>query len=858
MLTSFIPRVLCVLLILQFPIWVISDTLSPFFSQFIYESSAAKVAADLTQDRKVTQSEVTELSHKYHLNWMRVTDNSKRVLANTRPAGLGDVAISPQASSKVVDIKGARFIELTQPIEGGSMAIGYACPSLLDSLFKQQTWPSQLSAGTILLAGILNMIAFGVSYFFFVYKPLDRLNFRLKEGQDVPENFPIFVPSEVTDNLKFVRDRISNIRHEHDRAVSAARSDLTGAFEREVEDRFIGQLEKDLVTIARTNDVAKGLLQNFHDEFSGIVKASFGLDADSLPGLRLMDQMGFSEEQGKFLSNLKDDGSFSQFIRNYASVTIVDVEEIQDSELKHAAKDVAASKCIIAPLELHGQILAFFVVLASSKDPQPLKKIERILKRLVKDVTPLWHLVSRYENAFWLSRHDSLTLVQNRLSLEEMLESIKGNFAAGKISNESYFVIIEGDNFRQLINSFGPRTIDRQIQELSKTIISALDHSQRFKKSKVQFADMLYRIGGCRFLLFLEGTTLKKLSEIAETVSGAVAEKKDWSGGLPSWSVSCGIAPVVAGSEYTPQDYMEEAMIALEYVRSKRSTNMIVISKDVPEEFMNKALSRNQSGGMVTFDPAGLLRTIAQGGKTGILTVESSQGRVFWAYVEGGLPSKARLGAMYGDMAVIEFASSFTDGSLRLQDLSTIDKQTAEDMRNLGVAYNIEMPLLPLLEIANRSKETASDARILLKTPEMIIHPLVDRQTNMIERLYSKTGKPVSQVQIDATNKVWDLCTGRLSFEELVARMTDCPETLVWSGAGFLMQNKLIKFSRLRVSSHNETAAEKEAVVSKATQNATTTIFVGGPQPCPNCRAVDALSQKFCVHCGADMVKTKT
>ena len=141
----------------------------------------------------------------------------------------------------------------------------------------------------------------------------------------------------------------------------------------------------------------------------------------------------------------------------------------------------------------------------------------------------------------------------------------------------------------------------------------------------------------------------------------------------------------------------------------------------------------------------------------------------------------------------------------------------------------------------------------------MIIHPLVDRQTNMIERLYSKTGKPVNQVQIDVTNKVWDLCTGRLSLEELITRLSaECPETMVWSGAGFLMQNKLIKFSRLRVSSHNETAAEKEAVAAKSAANLTTTIFVGGPQPCPNCRAVDALSQKFCVHCGADMVKTKT
>lgn len=858
MLTSFVPRVLCVLLILQFPIWVISDTLSPFFSQFIYESTAAKVATELTNDRKVTQKEAIELSHKYHLNWMRVTDNNKHVLANTRPAGLGDLQVSTAASSRVVDLNGARFIELVQPIEGGSMAIGFACPSLLDSLFKQQTLPNQLSSGTILLAGTLNIIALAVSYFFFVYKPLSRLNFRIREGQEVPESFPFFVSSEIADNLKVVRDRISNINQEHIRAVSAARSDLSGAFAKEVEDRFINQLEKDLNTIARTNDVAKGLIQNFHDEFSGIVKAGFGLDSDSLPGLRLMDQIGFSEEQAKFLLHLKEDSSFSQYIRKHKKVTTIAIDEIEDADLKQAAKGVSATTCVIAPIELHGQVLAYFVILASSKEAQTIKKIERILLRLVKEVAPLWHLVSRYENAYWLSRHDSLTFVRNRLSLEETLENMKENFAAGKIANETYFVIIEGDNFRQLINSFGPRTIDRLIQELSRTIISALEHSQRFKKSKLHFPDLLHRIGGCRFLLCLEGTTLKKLSEIAETVAAAVAEKKDWAGGLPSWTVSCGVAPVTAGSDYTPQDYVEEAMIALEYVRSRRNTNMIVISKDVPEEFMSKALSRNQSGSVAGFDPAGLLQTVAQGGKTGILTVESSQGRVFWAYIEGGIPTKARLGPLYGDMAIIEFASTFTDGSLRLQDLSTIDKQTAEDMRNLGVAYNIEMPLIPMLDIAKASKETASDAKILLKTPEMIIHPLVDRQTNMIERLYSKTGKPISQVQIDVTNKVWDLCTGRLSLDELVARMTDSPETMVWSGAAFLMQNKLIKFSRLRVSSHQETAAEKEAGVAKATQNVTTTIFVSGPQACPNCRAVDALSQKFCVHCGADMLKTKT
>lgn len=856
MLTSFLPRVFCVLLLLQFPIWLISDALSPVVGQFIYKSNAAKVAADLNSAKKVTPKEITELSHKYHLNWIRVADNQKHVLMNSRPAGIGEPPGTAQ--NQVVDVKGARFFELTEALEGGSVSIGYACPSLTDSLFKQGTWPSQLSAGTILLAGCLNLAALAASYLFFVYKPLSRLNFKLREGQEPPDAFPFFVSSEITDNLKYVRSRLSNIRQEHDRAVSAARSDLSGAFAKEIEDRFVSQLSKDMVSMARVGDVAHKLIQNFSEEFSAIWKGAFGLDSDSMPGLRLMAQNGISDEQCKTLSQLDESSPLACAVKKYTTTTTVDVEKLEDAGLRQIAKDLGANQCVIGPVDFHGAYLAYFVLFLSSKDSQTVQKVERVLKRLVSELSPLWHLVSRYENAFWLSRHDPLTYAQNRICLDETLEIVKSNIAVGNTTGETIFLIVEGDNFKVMVNSFGPRTIDKLIQELSKTLLDTLEQTQRYKKSKMHFADLVFRIGGARFLVLLENTNIKKATEFAENLSKTFAEKKDWSAGLPSWTISSSITTLSTTGEYSPQDHLEEGMIALDYVHSRKNSNMIVLSKDVPEEYMNKALSRNQTGKISDFDPESILQDVAQSGKTGILTVESENGRVFWAYVDGGIPSKARLGALYGDGAVIEFASTFTEGAMRLQDLSTIDSQTAEDMRTLGVAYNIETPLLQLMEIAKDSKTTCADAKIILKTPELIVHPLVDREAKMVEKLYSKAGRPVSKIQVDITNRVWDLCSGRLSMDELVARLAECPENLVWTGAGFLMQNKLIKFSRLRVSSHTETAAEKEAASgSSKASNMTTTImnFVSGPQPCPNCRAVDALSQKFCVHCGADMVK---
>jgi len=428
-----------------------------------------------------------------------------------------------------------------------------------------------------------------------------------------------------------------------------------------------------------------------------------------------------------------------------------------------------------------------------------------------------------------------------------------GNSGDGK--NEIVFLVFEGDNFRVMLNSYGPRTIDKLIQEMAQELLSSLEKSVRYKKasSRIPFGKFLYRIGACRFLLILEDSGIKKAVELAESVCQMVAERRDWAHGLPSWSVSCGISTLSSN----PSDSFEDALITLEYLRMRKSTALVLEAKDVPEDFMSRAQSRNR-GGAQNMEPLALLQQMLKAQKTGILTATAPNGRVFWAYLENGKPEKARLGNLCGDLAVVEFVSTFLEVTYRLQDLSALDAQTSEDMRSLGGAYLVRTPFNELLDLSVHFRESCADAKVHLKTPDMIVHPTMDRQSGQIEQLFYKLGKTPHELFFDVMEKFWEQCNGRLNLDEMISKMElDSPSSMLWSAADLLMQNKMIKFSRLRVSSHTDSSSERESGMGPARPAskpaASVTGFVAAPRACSACGNADPLSQKFCVNCGAEM-----
>ena len=859
--SSFLPRAIAVFLIIQVPIWGLADLLAPSVSGFAYESSADKVAQVLGAEKDKAQKHLVEVSQTYNLAWVHLTDKTgKTVLLTTRPKNLPEFDNEP---SRVIDGKGSRFIELSRKIaKGEHLGIGFRCPQLFESVFGNGAWPAQLPTGTVVLALFLNALAFIAAYLAFLGLPLKKLLAKLGPGEDLNETYPVYVSAELPAIAHGVKQRFASLKDEHDKTLSAARTDLSGQFVKEVEDRFINKLANELVTMKKRDAVYELINQRLIDEFTGVIKLAFGFEFLPEDGeWRVVHHWNCSDEHLAVIQGIAN-SQFATLARKLNNPVLLSRDELASKRLDQLVSEMGCEQVLLIPFDLKTKEKAYVCFLLTNRDQQTNQKVERIAMRIAEQIPPLWQLVVKYEESYRLSRHDALTTLNNRVSLEERFE--RQRYYSNDSKTEIVHLVFEGDNFRVMLNSYGPRTIDMLIKELSEQISRALEQAVRFKKAsmRIDFSKHMYRVGGCRFLLILEDLGLKKAIELAEQVSQSVADHRDWAHGLPSWSVSCGISSFEAASG-NHEDCFEEASISLEYVRSRKSTALVLESKEVPEEFMSRAQSRNR-GDTSNLEPAALLHQICQAKKTGILTV-SEGGRTFWSYIEEGVPAKARLGKLCGDSAVVEFISSFVRFTYRLQDLSTLDTQTGNDMRSLGGAYLIQMKVQELIDFSVVMRDQGADARVHLKTPDMIVHPTTDKQANQIEQVFFKIGKTPNKLYLDVVNKVWDICTGRFNLEEIVNRLdTENPQALIWAAADFLMQNKLIKFSRLRVTAHTDGSTDRDMAAAAATRNAAAvatapapanTGFVSLPRVCISCRKQDPLSQKFCVHCGAEMVQ---
>ncbi len=851
------------MIVIQLPIWFIADALAPSFSSISYDPIAEIASSDLKAEKHKDLKHLNEIAHRYHIAWMTLTDNKGKAILSNRPAGLSEPNIG---GSQELDFRGERFVETSKALENGEcLTIGFPCPSMTETLFEKHVLPAQLPVGTILLALILNAVSFLASYLLCLALPLKKLIGSVAGGMSLPENFPAYVPSELGFISKAVEERFGNLKDQHEKNLAAARSDLSGVFAKEVEERFVHRLCKEVVEQKSADSICNLVIQKIANEFIGVVKAGIGIEFLANNQIRVMHSWGLSEEQEKQFENLSN-SQFVVLVRKVNNPVLLGKDELASRRLEQLVSELNCDQCLLDPIEFSGEVKAYLLFFVLNKDQSGVQKLERTVNRMSEQVAPLWHVIASYEDAYRLSRHDYLTGLKNRVYLEDYFASTKCASTKEDQKGESVYLIFEGDNFRLMVNGYGPRTIDKLIQELSHELLASLERSVRFKKasSRINFASYLYRVGGCRFLLVLEDSNLKKATELAEQVIQEIADKRDWVHGLPSWSVSCGIA-VLSPEKQNPEDCFEEATIALEYVRFRKSTALVLSSSEVPEDFMSRAQSRHRDTN-ANLDPVSILQQAMSSQKTGILTVSSTQGKLFWSYLEKGKITKARIGKLCGDSAVVEFISSFGLQPYRLQDLSTLDNQSTEDLRSLGGAYLLQTPINELIDFSVRYRDLGSDAKVHLKTPDMIVHPTMDKQQGQIEAVFFKAGKTPNPIYLAVVNKLWELCSGRLTLEEIMNKMADdYPGSLTWAAADFLMQNKLIKFSRLRVSAHNDGSPDiagstggrgggsQAALATTPAQARPNTGFVPTPRPCISCGAVDPLSQKFCVHCGSEM-----
>ncbi len=122
---------------------------------------------------------------------------------------------------------------------------------------------------------------------------------------------------------------------------------------------------------------------------------------------------------------------------------------------------------------------------------------------------------------------DPLTGLRNRREFERVLNA-SGPGSRGPAT----LIYVDLDHFKKLNDSLGHPAGD-----------AALKHVARLLEAAVRDGDLVARIGGEEFAVWLPRTGLREGLEVAERIRRSIAEKPlTWSGSLHSLTASCGIA----------------------------------------------------------------------------------------------------------------------------------------------------------------------------------------------------------------------------------------------------------------------------------------------------------------------------
>ncbi|MGH7519762.1 MAG: GGDEF domain-containing protein, partial [Gemmatimonadales bacterium] len=164
------------------------------------------------------------------------------------------------------------------------------------------------------------------------------------------------------------------------------------------------------------------------------------------------------------------------------------------------------------------------------------------LSPLVTDLGPRIAAARAVHDAERRAVVDPLTGLRNRRELERALNASGGGGGEGGQGSRGLatLIYVDLDHFKKLNDTLGHPAGD-----------AALKHVARLLEAAVRDGDLVARIGGEEFAVWLPRTGLREGLEVAERIRRSVAEKPlSWSGSVYALTASCGIAscPELVGS----------------------------------------------------------------------------------------------------------------------------------------------------------------------------------------------------------------------------------------------------------------------------------------------------------------------
>ena len=305
--------------------------------------------------------------------------------------------------------------------------------------------------------------------------------------------------------------------------------------------------------------------------------------------------------------------------------------------------------------------------------------------------------------------------------------------------------------------------------------------------------DYLVRFGGEEFLIIMENTDLKRSMAIAERIRTTIEEKSDWPAGIAKWTMSIGVSTFPQDGK-SADDLFNKADTAVYYVKEQLGRNKSCHSQNVPKSYKSSKNVAALSGNLDVFDPAALLQSFSTAQKTGVLTVQAPDGKQLWMLFESGKPVQARLGKYAGAAAVVEFVSTFDEGSFNFQEKQGgSGKETMTKLPRLDESFNVGKQLERLLMDAALAQDNYSAAQKALPTLNMLIRRVAPVEFASRWQALANIDEPPTPDEFNVMSDIVQKADGNTTLHNIFRNMETVPTHLLWRSGALLVQHGLVQ-----------------------------------------------------------------
>ncbi|MBX9690700.1 MAG: diguanylate cyclase [Candidatus Obscuribacterales bacterium] len=748
-----------------------------------------------------------------HLSWYYLTDGSGRLIPQTKT--FAPDLQQYDEDSRFIDWSGERYYEaVALVVPGYALHVGYYSgpPIGLSREIIDEQIPSIVVFG---MFAFMALLVIGL-YIASVSMPMAAIKKYCKKRDDASgmTTGSMSAPGAVSEILtamslieskyralderdETIRNKdntIKQLNNKFEQEMNAAKKEKSVLYLKEAEHQFVDNLGETFDTHTNIDTIGESLLTQLNNEFPSAFEYALFFTINKKQEANLVSHIGFQNNPMEVykglgvMKNLKDIDA--------ESCVVVEPNELTESQFKEISQ-LTGARCVIkAPLRFQNRCLGLMVVFFRGQD-QSLEHIVRVLNRAAHvTAKALYHIIT-YEEQVEASRTDELTGYPNKAYIPHLLPQLMSVEGVPNGEKRPFSIfLVEGHDVLSINEKFGRPAGDAVIQELGKRIDKLLQ--QRRTETMGSWGDHLIRYQGAQFLVVLRQVDSKKASIFAQRLR-QVVEGEDYPFGVGRWNISIGITSYPEDSS-NPDELIMNVETALSYARGQSERNKIAHINTVPKAFRSAKIASNLGGSLDVFDPAALMQSLSISRKSGILTVTHPEGKMYWCFLENGKPTKARMGKFTGPAAIIEFLVLFESGEFAFSDLTSIEKQTLDDISKLPKAFDVPGSLERALMDGALARDHYTSAKDVIKDLNLFAWPQPSAKNGEGMAKLKELKDPPSPEEEKAMKEILKVANGKVQLKLIFERLDSLPTHTVWRAAALMVQHDMLQLKKLATS----------------------------------------------------------